>query len=48
MGARRSRPRPTQEIYPRPRCRVSNNTADKYGKAPKVSRPGIGKATTYN
>ena len=28
---------------------ISNNTAGKYGKAPKVSRPGIGKAhTTYN
>ena len=28
---------------------ISNNTAGKYGKAPKVNRPGIGKAhTTYN
>ena len=41
---------PKEKYAPAPKVTgISNNTAGKYGKAPKVSRPGIGKThTKYN
>ena len=38
---------PKKDYSPKTKVQgVSNNTAGKYGKGPKVTRPGIGKATT--
>ena len=41
---------PKEKYAPAPKVTgMSNNTAGKYSKAPKVKRPGIGKAyTKYN
>ena len=41
---------PKEKYAPGPKVTgTSNSTAGKYSKAPKVTRPGIGKAhTTYN
>ena len=41
---------PKEKYAPKPKVTgISNNTAGKYSKAPKVNRPGIGNTrTTYN